>query len=244
MGESNDWEIIHQLSLYAKPTWLREIFFIVNFMTLFSCLGSPWAAAFFRAHLPFLAQSPHGLQGENLSHHGNFQGLQLSLGSSLGAPPPIFFSGLGACRSISFIFPHSSLLASVAQQASPFLKYVITEVPWRPLMSSALSSDGSVLESSESASVSVWHGNNYWCHLTEATSAAPWFPLLSIEKKVISFNMLKQQQQAIYSTARFLFWCRWKIFPSFSFKKILFANSKTELWPKCYIVTYWRVKMA
>lgn len=210
-------------------------------MTLFSCLGSPWAAASFRAHPPVLAWGPHGLQCENLSHHGNFQGLQLSLGSSLGAN---FFSGLGACRSISFTFPHSSLLASVAQQASPFLKYVITEMPWRPLMSSALSSDGSILESSESASVSVWHGNNYWCHLAEASSAAPWIPLLSIGKIVISFNMLKQQQQAIYSTARFLFWCRCKFFPSFSFLKILLANSKTEPWPKYYIVTYWRVKMA
>lgn len=189
-------------------------------------MGSQWAAASFRAHGCVLSWGPHELQCGNLSHHGNFQGLQLSLGSSFGVPPPIFFFGLGTCRAVSFIFPHFSLLSSIAEQVLPFLKYVITEVPHMSLMSSALPSSGSILESSERASVSVWHGNNYWCHLTDATSAAPWILLLSIGKIAISFNMLKQQQQAICSTDRFLFWCRCNLFPSFSLKQIPLAKSK------------------
>lgn len=108
-----------------------------------------------------------------------------------GHPLQFLFPGLCACRAVSFIFPHSSPLASVAQQVLPFLKYVIKEVPQMSMMSSALSSGGSILESPES--VSVWYENNYWCHLTNAITAAPWILLLNIGKIATSFSMLKQQ---------------------------------------------------
>lgn len=127
-----------------------------------------------------------------------------------------------------------------AQQVLPFLKYVITEVP---------------LNVTDEFSFVQW-----WVHLaviwkclclcptweqllasSHRSHICIWILLLSIGKIAVSFNMLKQQPD-IYSTARFLFWWRCKLFPSFSLKLIPLANTKTWTWPKCYIVAYQRVK--
>ena len=82
----------------------------------------------------------HGLQGDNLLHHGLLHGLQGNLCSSAWSTSSSFFTGLGVCRAVSH------LLTAAAQHFLPLLKYVITGVPPALLMGSALASSRSVLE--------------------------------------------------------------------------------------------------
>ncbi|KAK4810884.1 hypothetical protein QYF61_013292 [Mycteria americana] len=110
----------------------------------------------------------HGLQGDNLRHHGHLHGLQRNLCSSTWSiSSPSFFTDLGVCRVVSYF----SLPAAVVQQFFPLLKYVITEALPPLLIVSALASGGSILEPSRTGSVQ--HGGSFWCLLTEASPAAP-----------------------------------------------------------------------
>ena len=82
----------------------------------------------------------HGLEGDNLRHHG----LQRNLCSGAWSTSS-FFINLSVFRAVSLTSSHSSLRAA-AQHFLPFLKYVITEAVPPLLMGSALASDRSILE--------------------------------------------------------------------------------------------------
>lgn len=79
----------------------------------------------------------HGLQGNNLLHHGLHHGLQGNLCSGISNISPSFNTDLGVCRVISLIFSHCSFTDAV-QHFLPFPKCVVTEVPPVMPMVSAL----------------------------------------------------------------------------------------------------------
>lgn len=112
----------------------------------------------------------HGLQGDSL----------VFTRGCFGAPPlppyllvlvsaELFFSpgltSLTGCCSAVFFFP--------------LLKYVVTEVLPRLLMSSFLASSRSVLEAL--GIVSVGHGRSFWKLLTEATPIKPHYKNISTQ---------------------------------------------------------------
>ncbi|KAK4828719.1 LOW QUALITY PROTEIN: hypothetical protein QYF61_000557 [Mycteria americana] len=122
-----------------------------------SCMGSPQGHGFLQGTCSSIGSSMgcrvdmcsamdlHGLQGDNLLHHGHHQ-LQGNLCSSARTT----FSPTSSLTLVSagqfLTCSHSSLPAAVAQQFLPFLKYVVTEVLPPLLIGSALGSGGSVLE--------------------------------------------------------------------------------------------------
>ncbi|KAM9591174.1 uncharacterized protein ACIBXB_006073 [Morphnus guianensis] len=150
--------------------------------------GSPWAAGSFRAHLPALAWGPpqaagwdicstvdlHGLQGDNLRHHGLHHGVQGNLCSGTYSTSSPSFTDLGVCRVVSLTYSHSSLPAAVAQHFFPLLKNVITEALPLLLIGSALASGGSVLELADIGFVR--HRGSFQQLLIEATPVTPPLP--------------------------------------------------------------------
>jgi len=143
-------------------------------------VGLQWAAV--PARKPATEWAPlHGLQlpSGHLLHHGVLHGLQVDIRSTMPSvgcgrttcctmffttgsgrisapvpgvsPPP---SSLTLVSEGLFLlhFSHSSPTAAV-QHFSPFLKYVITEVPPASLMASAFASDESLLELAGTGSV-------------------------------------------------------------------------------------------
>jgi len=106
----------------------------------------------------------HGLQGDNLLHHGLHHGLQGNLCSGgWSTSSPSILTGLSVCRVVSLTYSHSSLTGGV-WHFLPFLK-CITELP------PALVSSGSILQPAGAGSFQ--HGGSFWHLLTEATPAAP-----------------------------------------------------------------------
>jgi len=66
----------------------------------------------------------HGLQRDNLPHHGlhhELQGKALCSGVLTTSFPPFFFTGLGVCRVVSFMLSHSSLFTAISLQFFFFL---------------------------------------------------------------------------------------------------------------------------
>jgi len=85
----------------------------------------------------------HGLQGDNLPHHGSLHWLQVNLCSSTWSTS--FFTDLGVCKVVSLTYSHSILSSAVAQHFSSFLKYFIPEVLTTSLMGSAFASSWNCL---------------------------------------------------------------------------------------------------
>jgi len=116
----------------------------------------------------------HGLQGDNLPHHGlhhELQGRALS-SSVLCTSSPSFFTDLGVCRVVSFTSSHSPLLTAVSLHFFlPFLNYVIPEVLQSSLIGLALASSRSVLEPADTGFIR--HGGSFSQLLTAATPIAP-----------------------------------------------------------------------
>jgi len=107
-----------------------------------------------------------GLQGNNLPHHGLLQGLQGNLCSGpWSTSSPSFFSCLGVCRVVSLTFLSLSHCVFF-----PLLKYLISEVLPLSLIGSASVSSGSILELADIGSIR--HGGSFWQLLTEATPVA------------------------------------------------------------------------
>jgi len=121
----------------------------------------------------------HGLQGNNLPHHGLHHKLQGKILCSgiWSTSSPSFFTDLGVCRVVSFTSSHSSLLNCHFPTELfflPFLKYVITEVLPPLLIGLALASSRSVLELAGTGFIR--HGGSFSQLLTEATPAVPLLP--------------------------------------------------------------------
>jgi len=155
-----------------------------------SSAGSPWGHSFLQASICFSLRSLpglqvdlcsivdlHGLQGNNLPHHGlhhELQGQTLCSGISSSSPPSIF-TDLGVCRDVSFTLSHSSLHCRfTAGFFLPLLKSVITEALPPSLIGLALASGGSVLEPAGTGFTR--HGGSFLQLLTEVTPIAPLLP--------------------------------------------------------------------
>jgi len=115
----------------------------------------------------------HGLQGHSLPHHGFHHGLQGNLCSGARSTSS-FFTDRGVYRVVSLTLSQFSPPAAVAQPFFLLFKYIIPGVLPPSLMSSALASGGSVVESAGIGSVG--RGGSFWQLLTEATPIAPLLP--------------------------------------------------------------------
>lgn len=145
-----------------------------------SSTGYRWMPA------PPVAQVFHKLQRNNLCHHGLYYWLKGNLRSR--APSPLL-SDLSVCWVVSLTFCHFSLRATV-QLFLPFLEYTITKSPPTSLIGSALSIDGSIMESAETGFLQ--HRGSFWCLLTESPTAGPPWPkpchIHLIQSQINSFS--------------------------------------------------------
>jgi len=119
----------------------------------------------------------HGLQGDNLPHHGlhhRLQGKKNFCSSVWSTSSPSFFTDLGVCRVFSLTSSHSSLLTAISLQVCPLLNYAITEALAPSLIGLALVSSRSVLEPAGAGFIR--HRGSFSQLLTEATSIAPPLP--------------------------------------------------------------------
>jgi len=116
----------------------------------------------------------HGLQGQNLPHHGLLHGLRGNPAPGALPPPPSSLTLVSAVLVLPRILTRLLSCKMPLCSFSPLLKYVITEVLPLSLMGSALASGGSVLEPAGIGFIR--HGGSFWQLLTEATPIAPPLP--------------------------------------------------------------------
>jgi len=116
----------------------------------------------------------HGLQGDNLPHHGLHHELQgkTLCSSILSTSSPLLPTDLGVCRLVSLTSSHSSLFTAVSPQFFlSFLKYAIPEVLPPSLIGLALASGRSVLEPADTGLIR--HGVSFSQLLRESHPCSP-----------------------------------------------------------------------
>jgi len=87
----------------------------------------------------------HGLQGDDLTHHGLQHELQRNLfAGARSTSSPSFFTDFSVCNTLSLIYSHSSVPTALSQQF--FLHLIITKTLPPVLVGSALASSGSLLK--------------------------------------------------------------------------------------------------